>query len=267
MADEPSEIDDADARKVLVVEGHDTASPLLAAVKDAAIAAVPYIGPIAVAALAAQATREFRQANARYHVDHIHRLDGHEASLTALNNAQHEPDSGITLSSDATQVAVYLAEHSKHGCEHDPTVETAHLLVTLDVDDDQLCRAIHELIDLNMIGTTDGHSSIGGFHEVFPRDELFIAVDEHLPNRFPGPAADAKALVALLAATPMHDGHILVETLANELGWTPRRMNPAIAALVCEGLVEAEPYSYGTHFHPGGVEVLPALHRRARGVV
>jgi hypothetical protein len=139
------------------------------------------------------------------------------------------------LSAIASRIAAFFVENSETARRGDPTLPVAQLRELIDAPDDDLAEAVD---DLEALGWVDATRALGagsiGFIRVMPRPQLFAALDEFVKPW--NPSADAKTIAAHMLSTPANG--VVVQLLDAELGWGPRRMNPAVTLLVDVGAVE-----------------------------
>jgi hypothetical protein len=129
-----------------------------------------------------------------------------------------------------------LAETSSNGRENDPMIGADAVRATIKLADEDIAEAVHEL---ERDGLVHRHQSLGmgaiGFHALAPRDGFFHVFDPALG--IGDPVADARLVAAALIDGGEQAGD--VAELAQKLGWTARRMNPALAVLISKNLVMA----------------------------
>ena len=146
--------------------------------------------------------------------------------------AIHE-DNG--LSTIAGRIAAYLVQSSERGRWGDPQLPVDELRALAMVSDDDIVEAIDELESRGWVEPTLalGAGALG-FVRVMPTPQLFSALDAMLMPW--NPSEDARTVAAAILNTT--GGAMVVQDLAQQLGWTPRRVNPAITLLVDSGVME-----------------------------
>jgi len=155
-----------------------------------------------------------------------YRADLYEFNEAARQNL--EPTATyVFLSADGTALAKYLNAHSQHGHKFDPQVRLDALPGILDLTPEQVELAVDELCD-------SGLAEMNGSHDVlFATNRLFWETDALFGET--DPAVDAQDVARLVVAHP-HD-HPDLKDIAEGLGWSPRRLNPAATYLIDAGLV------------------------------
>jgi hypothetical protein len=136
---------------------------------------------------------------------------------------------------NAEAVARHLTVTSSTGREGDPPASAESVRkATKNLPDEDICEAVHELERDGLVHRT---STIGmgaiGFYTLAPGANFFEVFDPifDLGN----PAADARTLATVLVDGDDQAGDVAL--LAQNFGWTPRRMNPALAILIKLDLV------------------------------
>jgi hypothetical protein len=136
----------------------------------------------------------------------------------------------------AVAVARLLAETSTNGRENDPAMSADAVRETIKLADEDIAEAVHEL---EHDGLLHRHQSLGmgaiGFYALAPRAGFFQVFDPALG--IGDPVADARLVAAALIDGGEQAGSIA--ELAQKLGWTARRINPALAVLISRDLVMA----------------------------
>lgn len=139
---------------------------------------------------------------------------------------------GLTLHAEA--VARHLVERSELGRATNPVIAADDLRQATGLPDGDLASAARELEEAGLIRR---HQALGmgslGFIRVSPEHGLFEVFDPVFG--IGDPAADARIVAKALLDTS--DGGAVSEQLATSLGWTPRRMNPALSVLIARDLV------------------------------
>jgi len=104
-----------------------------------------------------------------------------------------------------------------------PQKSTGDLATAVDVSEDDVEDALHELRDLVTVS----------FDCVLPKAELFATFDKHFMEW--SPEEDALRIAADL----VNDPSMPIDTgqVAQRYGWEPRRMNPALAYLLARKLI------------------------------
>lgn len=163
---------------------------------------------------------QFQRDVARWHERVSGAVNDHETRLQALE-ARHQPQ--FLMSSEATALAVWLAETSEFGLE-DPVSFDALQAAFPGISTRDLEDAIAELSAFNLVTTSAalGHP----VRSVRPLCPLFALFDPVLMGR--SPQDDAATLAA--KALELDTGS--VPTLMDALGWDVRRLNPALMLLM-----------------------------------
>jgi hypothetical protein len=148
----------------------------------------------------------------------------------------------------ATALAKLFVEGSATGRQFDPELSPEEAGAKLGVSDDDLTDAVHELNGM----VTDHLGRL-----LFPQEALFVQFDEHwMPWK---PADDALRVAAGLVNDPAFPD--TPREMAVALGWSARRLNPALAFLCMRGLVEDRRYLDGTEFIAHRIDKTDATRR------
>jgi hypothetical protein len=141
-----------------------------------------------------------------------------------------------SLSPNAIQVVRYVCEHSEHGCAETEEYETVAVQHALELSPEAAGVALEELARNRLIQTGSDHGHAGT--QTFLADwNLFFAQDPELKGW--SASADSHQL---MNAILKHRGEaVSCEDLAAQLGWPPRRFNPACAWLELSGRIECGP--------------------------
>jgi hypothetical protein len=136
----------------------------------------------------------------------------------------------------AIAVARLLAETSSNGRKNDPAMSADAVRETIKLADENIAEAVYEL---ERDGLVRRHQSLGmgaiGFYALAPSAGFFQVFDPALG--IGDPVADARLVAAALIGGGEQAGG--VAELAQNLGWTARRMNPALTVLISRNLVMA----------------------------
>jgi TIR domain-containing protein len=119
----------------------------------------------------------------------------------------------------ATALAKFFVERTEGACKFDPHLPIEDVATELNLSKDDILDAAHEL-----------HGMVECLHdlEVYAEPELFVRFDNFWKPW--SPSEDAVRVAALLLNDD--SGSMLAPgDLAGQLGWEPRRMNPALAYL------------------------------------
>lgn len=144
---------------------------------------------------------------------------------------------GHGLSRAAFALAEWASRGSRRGHDWDPQASFAELMRQLGLTKDDLEDALTELDSLMKDLSYTGSRIIGPAEELFARfDYIFMNWD---------PEADARVVAASLVSKGMQMQS--AEGVAKQLGFEPRRMNPAIAWLRQRGLLDSVNYAVGDH--------------------
>jgi MTH538 TIR-like domain (DUF1863). len=155
------------------------------------------------------------------------------------------------LSPAAAAVAELFVRRSVVGRANDPKLSVTDLKEGTGLTDAQLIDAVDELEELGMAKPA---RVIGlppfGYREVRAGAPLFEALDGLIMGW--NTEQDALVVAAVIASAERR-GHA-TRNVMNELGWTPRRMNPALKYLIDRDLVMAsdnlDPVFVSAHFFP-----------------
>lgn len=179
-------------------------------------------------------------------------VDNYEEGLTQIVNAcfnvavappvLRPPDwirsAGIPESSatpQAQKLALLLCQASQNGLFHDPMLTPDDIRKHLTLTDYELADAADEL---EAIGWVSLRKALGmgrtGFITISPQPQLFFACDPVEKGTIPG--RDARELAGLWVNGTAGGGSL--EDAAKQLGWPPRRINPAAAFLSEHGYVD-----------------------------
>lgn len=144
---------------------------------------------------------------------------------------------GHGLSKAAFALAEWAARGSRRAHVWDPQVSFTELMKQLDLTKDDLEDALSELHDVMKDLSSTGFRAIGPAEGFFARfDSIFMDWD---------PEADARVVAASLVSKGMQMQG--AQEVAKQLGFEPRRMNPAIAWLRQRGLLDSRNYAVGDH--------------------
>ena len=142
---------------------------------------------------------------------------------------------GIGISVAAETIVRLMVERSEHGDSMDPQMGAEELLAATGLIDDDIEDAVDELEGQGFVRK---HVFVGsgalGFTYLTPEGELFAKFDRHY--RPWDPVVDAVMLASRLLEA--EHGGISIPKVAEEFGWDPRRMNPAVHYLVNRRLVD-----------------------------
>lgn len=140
----------------------------------------------------------------------------------------------LALSPDALKVAEFLVLRSQTGCQDDPTVTLDQLHDALGLDPQASVDAILELADENLVNADEDANSTLGYDRVRPTNTLFVRLDSLFTDH--DPATDAH-LIGTDLIDQKWDGSNM-PAYATRLGWTIRRLNPALLYLIDADLVQ-----------------------------
>jgi hypothetical protein len=144
------------------------------------------------------------------------------------------------LSPNAEKIASFLAKTSVEGRLGDPMVTPRDLETKLQLTEEDVQKAVHELMDAGLVHVDGVRQS---FDSVWPADSFFVQLDRSLG--FDNPVADARRIANEMLAS--NEPGISIGDLATHYEWTPRRMNPAIQYLLGAHLL-GEDIASGTGF-------------------
>ena len=140
----------------------------------------------------------------------------------------YEPDIGRSPAAQA--IIRHFIESSEHGLGGEPLVEMGELRTATGLSSDALIDAVDEL---EQLGYATVRAGISGDGPVRPTSSLFVDFDHFYTSH--DAATDALAIAVRLLDVESAN----TQKLADEWSWPTRRMNPALAFLVDEGLVLA----------------------------
>jgi hypothetical protein len=159
----------------------------------------------------------------------------HRADLYSFNQsarARLEPSRPHTsFSPEAAILARFLNERSKNGHKFDPQERVQELPERLGLSEEDVEVAIDDLRDKGLVeqnGTRDF---------VFPLERLFWETDPLFSDS--DPVVDAQEVARFVVAQDRDTVDFSV--MAERLGWSPRRLNPAAMYLVDRGLADPRP--------------------------
>ncbi|MGE0440850.1 MAG: toll/interleukin-1 receptor domain-containing protein [Gemmatimonadales bacterium] len=140
------------------------------------------------------------------------------------------------LSIGAGKVAALLTLQSENGRWHDPVLKVGEILQETGLTEEDLVEVVD---DLEAYGLASRLVSLGsplGFHAVAAEKGLFVTTDPLLMGW--NPVEDARQVAAALVASST--GGLVVQEYAQSVGWSPRRLNPAIYYLDENELVDRD---------------------------
>ena len=169
-------------------------------------------------------SKRFTPAELRRHRDDLYGFLGQQRSGLAS-------PATASLSTEAWKVAELLSGLARSGRKLDSQTRVDGIADLTGLDDDQVEIAVDEL-------RSQGLVELNGTREtVFAMNRFFWETDP-LFNDF-DPVADAAVVARTVAAEST--GQLEMQELADQLGWNPRRLNPATTYLSESGYVEATP--------------------------
>jgi len=145
-----------------------------------------------------------------------------------------------------TAVELFVGQ-SEDGAFRKPEFDFDEFCELLDLSESEAREVVDELEGLNLLGR---RSVLGNsLKSVYPENRLFWIYDRVF--RGWDVQGDALMLAQRLVDGPRAEGNQLVSArLAQELGWSPRRLNPALTLLVENGIVrhsETSSYPYAVY--------------------
>lgn len=165
----------------------------------------------------------------------IHGLTERPTLAPKPSSARPALDAEAGLSILAGRIATHFVLNSEKGRWGDPQLPVDELRKLAAASDDDIAEAVDEL---ESVGWVSPSRALGagqlGFIRVMPKPALFAALDAFLMPW--NPEEDARTVAAALVNSQA--GSFATQRLAADLGWSPRRMNPAITLLIDRGLVE-----------------------------
>lgn len=141
---------------------------------------------------------------------------------------------GLTPAAEA--IARLLLERSQLGCEDDDVVPTPVLREGTGLSDEAIEDAVDELEGQGLVSVPSlmGHGDPLGYPFIRPKNALFTEIEPKLRGTDP-PGDALRIAVDLMNAEDQSDW---LRKLAETYGWSPRRMNPAVAWLLERDLIE-----------------------------
>jgi hypothetical protein len=147
------------------------------------------------------------------------------------------------ISPAAQRLAAVLNEKSEFGWKYD-FVDRDELLQVLQMTPEELGMAASELEEQYWVKL---HKTMGcgpaGFSALQPQPALFFETDPELKGW--DPAADAVVLAAAMLNIAGTNGYAQLAQVDAQLGWGPRRLNPAAEYLESHGYIRA-PRTHGS---------------------
>lgn len=163
-----------------------------------------------------------------------------------------EPLPGFGLSLGAQRLATLLNERSESALRCDPILNASVVVEALDAPAEEVALAADELDQRGWVALQKSMDmGATGFSSISPDRRLFLATDFVL--RGWNPEVDARVLAKMIAAKGDFQGAGSAE-LSVQLGWSPRRLNPAADFLAdgdfakSAGQVSGVPYAHNTLF-------------------
>ncbi len=154
---------------------------------------------------------------------------------TVPSFATHAIHSEAGLSILAGRIAAFLIQTSKRGRSADPQLDVDDLRAIAEVPDDDIAEAVDELESRGWVTPTRALvAGPLGFVRLLPTARLFSDLDAMLMPW--NPREDARTVAAAIVNS--NGGSMVIQLLAHQLGWTPRRMNPAVTLLVEDGVMD-----------------------------
>ena len=129
------------------------------------------------------------------------------------------------FSHEALALATVLNSKSRNGYKFDPQLRLAVLPGLLEMASDDVEIAVDELVSTGLAELSGSRDFVFATHRLFwETDAIFRESD---------PATDAEAVARALVAGPL--ANMSLSDLSAQLGWPPRRLNPAVSFLVETG--------------------------------
>jgi len=152
-------------------------------------------------------------------------------------------DSALGISPAAKRVVDIMMERSEHGLSMDPQIGADDLKTVSNLTDEEIIDAVHELEGRGLVRRHRALSAGAlGFIRVVSEAALFVEFDKYYCTWHPN--EDGLRVAAELINRT--DGDEAIELLAKRLGWSPRRMNPALSYLIERDFVMSS-QERGTH--------------------
>jgi TIR domain len=137
------------------------------------------------------------------------------------------------LSPCAAKIAGEFLKRSTTGRHGDPQMEVEELLEATELLEDDLAEGVEELKDRGLVGTLDVGGCALGYFAVEPTSRFFAELDASAMEW--RPEEDAVRLAAELINA---GGYLYLPKAIEEIGWQPRRANPALTYLIERRLVD-----------------------------
>jgi len=154
--------------------------------------------------------------------------------VAARTNDEPVWGGNLALTPLAAKLAELFAKRSKNGRAWDPQLPVSEMKSETRASDNDLIDAVSELEDL---GWVKPQRVIGaapyGYQIATPTNRIFENVDRHVMGW--SPAHDALRVAAEVVNSERRG--LQAYELIERLGWTPRRLNPALSYLVSRDLV------------------------------
>ncbi|MCC7479020.1 toll/interleukin-1 receptor domain-containing protein [bacterium] len=147
---------------------------------------------------------------------------------------QREAVENTKLSPNASTLARKVAAADEFGCSGLSYCDLSEIKAEVGLSDTEIMEALDELQDEAMI---EIHRSLSGIHGFMPQNMLFWKVDNSVMGWDPIKDADTVAVLLFNSSDVSYDA----PSIAAQLGWSARRLNPALTLLSTHDLIDARP--------------------------
>jgi hypothetical protein len=167
----------------------------------------------------------------------IHGVSRRPALASPPPTALRSFDGNTGLSIAAEKVAEMFIRRSTSGRSGDPEITVPELKAETSLTDEQLLDAVDELENEGLLEPSRclGNRPFGYVH-IFPTSRIFELLDPAIMGWSPN--SDAVTVAARLVSEGAQRGHSSQQVM-EDLGWTPRRLNPALSFLIDRDLIMA----------------------------
>jgi hypothetical protein len=125
--------------------------------------------------------------------------------------------------------------NSENGLPGDPQADASGLVADLQAPAMDIAEALDELKSVGVVQLIRGlGGDLAGIQEVWPEPKLFLALDKYaMPWN---PSEDAVRIAVRLLNNESRSSSTV--KMAQSLGWSPRRFNPALHFLASNGIID-----------------------------
>jgi len=182
-------------------------------------------------------------------------------ALGAIPTPVREASSRLRMSPSAQALARKLVDQSLRGRVGDPQLSPQDIMMGCELGMEDMIDAVDEIEATGMILVTRGiGAGARPFICVSPERGFFSAFDGFFGVN--NPASDARSVAVHMINNGLEATSTAV--LAKTLGWTPRRMNPALEYLSLNNLIQTSA-GIDQDWSPSSFRTIPATRRFARG--